>query len=279
MFEFLHGLPLLLKAAILGVVEGLTEFLPISSTGHLILAGSLLGFSGEKEKLFDVAIQTGAMLSVVWYYRARIATVLAGLRSDPAARRFAANVLIAFLPAAVLGLLFGRYIKDFLFRPVPVALAFIVGGLVILWVERSHCRAPRIDSVDAMTARDAIKLGFAQAFALVPGTSRSGATIIGGMLFGLSRRVATEFSFFLAIPTLVGAGAYDTWKYRHLLTAADLPLFGIGLALAFVSALACVHWLLRYIASHDFVAFAWYRIVFGLVVLGTAWGGLVDWAA
>jgi len=280
--EFLHGLPLLLKAAILGVVEGLTEFLPISSTGHLILAGSLLGFSGEKEKLFDVAIQTGAMLSVIWYYRARIAAVLAGLGSDPAARRFAANVFVAFLPAAVLGVLFGKYIKAWLFKPVPVALAFIVGGLVILWVERSHARrarAPRVASVDDMTMSDAVKLGIAQSFALVPGTSRSGATIIGGMLFGLSRRAATEFSFFLAIPTLIGAGAYDSWKYRHLLSADDLPLFGVGLALAFVSALACVHWLLRYIATHDFVAFAWYRIVFGAVVLATAWSGLVDWVA
>lgn len=280
MFEFLYGLPLLLKAAILGIVEGLTEFLPISSTGHLILAGSLLGFSGEKEKLFNVAIQTGAMLSVIWYYRQRIGRVLAGLGSDPAARRFALNVAIAFLPAAVLGVMFAGHIKALLFRPVPVALAFIVGGLVILWVERSHFRAgraPRIDSVDDLSATDALKLGLAQSFALIPGTSRSGATIIGGMLFGLSRRAATEFSFFLAIPTLIGAGIYDSWKYRHLLSTADIPLFGVGLLLSFVSALACVHWLLRYIATHDFVAFAWYRIVFGLVVLATAWTGLVDW--
>ncbi|HWS74809.1 MAG TPA: undecaprenyl-diphosphate phosphatase [Quisquiliibacterium sp.] len=282
MFEFLFGLPLLVKAVILGVVEGLTEFLPISSTGHLILASSLLGFSGEKEKLFSVAIQTGAMLSVIWYYRRRIASVVSGLGSDPAARRFAANVVIAFLPAAVLGVLFGRYIKAWLFHPVPVASAFIVGGLVILWVERVHGRAgraPRIDSVDELGPRDALKLGIAQAFALIPGTSRSGATIIGGMLFGLSRRAATEFSFYLAIPTLIGAGVYDSWKYRHLLTMADVPLFGVGLLFAFLSALACVHWLIRYVASHDFVVFAWYRIVFGLVVLGTAWSGLVTWAA
>jgi len=280
--ELLHALPLLVKAAILGVVEGLTEFLPISSTGHLILAGSLLGFSGEKAKLFDVAIQTGAMLSVVWYYRAKIGQVLAGLGSQRGARRFAANVVIAFLPAAVLGVLFGRFIKERLFHPVPVATAFIVGGLVILWVERSHARAarrPRVDSVDDMSMGDALKLGIAQAFALIPGTSRSGATIIGGMLFGLSRKAATEFSFFLAIPTLVGAGAYDTWKYRALLSAADLPLFGVGLALSFLSALACVHWLIRYIASHDFVPFAWYRIAFGVAVLATAWSGVVTWAA
>ena len=269
---------LLLKSMVMGVVEGLTEFLPISSTGHLILAGSLLGFTGEKEKLFDIAIQTGAMLSVVWYYRARIGGVVSGLGSDPAARRFALNVFVAFLPAAVLGVLFGRHIKAVLFKPVPVALAFIVGGLVILWVERRRHRPPRIDSVDALTAVDALKLGVAQAFALIPGTSRSGATIIGGMLFGLSRRTATEFSFFLAIPTLVGAGVYDTWKYRHLLSAGDLPMFGVGLAAAFVSALACVHWLIRYVANHDFVAFAWYRIAFGAVVLATAWSGLTDWA-
>lgn len=282
MLEILHALPLLAKAAILGVVEGLTEFLPISSTGHLILAGSLLGFSDDKAKLFDVAIQTGAMLAVVWYYRERIGRVLAGLARRGPAQRFAINVVIAFLPAAVLGVLFGKFIKARLFHPVPVAAAFVVGGIVILWVEharRARPRPDRIDSIDDLSALDALKLGFAQAFALIPGTSRSGATIIGGMLFGLSRRAATEFSFFLAIPTLVGAGVYDTWKYRALLSADDLPLFGCGLALSFVSALACVHWLIRYVASHDFVPFAWYRIVFGAVVLATAWTGVVNWAA
>jgi undecaprenyl-diphosphatase len=280
MIDFLHGLPLLAKAALLGLVEGLTEFLPISSTGHLILAGSLLGFSDEKAKLFDVAIQTGAMLAVVWYYRARIASTLAGLGSERRAQRFALNVLIAFLPAAVLGVLFGKFIKAHLFKPVPVALAFIVGGLIILWVERGQAgRRPRIQEVDDMSALDALKLGVAQAFALVPGTSRSGATIIGGMLFGLSRRAATEFSFFLAIPTLVGAGVYDLVKYRALLSADDLPMFAVGLAVAFVSALACVHWLIRFVASHDFRGFAWYRIVFGGLVLLTAHFGWVNWAA
>ena len=282
MLEILHALPLLAKAAILGVVEGLTEFLPISSTGHLILAGSLLGFSDDKAKLFDVAIQTGAMLAVVWYYRERIGRVFAGLARRGPAQRFAINVVIAFLPAAVLGVLFGKFIKARLFHPVPVAAAFVVGGFIILWVEharRARPRPDRIDSIDDLSALDALKLGFAQAFALIPGTSRSGATIIGGMLFGLSRRAATEFSFFLAIPTLVGAGVYDTWKYRALLSAHDLPLFGCGLALSFVSALACVHWLIRYVASHDFVPFAWYRIVFGAVVLATAWTGVVNWAA
>ncbi len=281
MLEFLHALPLLAKAAILGVVEGLTEFLPISSTGHLILAGSLLDFADDKAKLFDVAIQTGAMLAVVWYYRVRIARVLAGLASDRVQQRFALNVVIAFLPAAVLGVVFGKAIKAWLFAPVPVAIAFVVGGLVILWVEHQvtigRWRA-RVDDVDRMRAGDALKVGIAQAFALLPGTSRSGATIIGGMLFGLSRRAATEFSFFLAIPTLIGAGVYDTWKYRALLSAGDVPLFAVGFAVSFVSALACVHWLIRFVASHTFVAFAWYRIVFGIVVLATAWSGLVRWA-
>jgi len=282
LFEFLYALPLLVKAAILGVVEGLTEFLPISSTGHLILASSLLGFFGEKEKLFNVAIQTGAMLSVVWYYRRRIGSVIAGLGSDPAARRFALNVAVAFVPAALLGVAFASQIKRLLFHPVPVALALIVGGLVILWVELRYRRlghAPHIESVEQITPRDALKVGIAQAFALIPGTSRSGATIIGGMIFGLSRRAATEFSFYLAIPTLIGAGIYDSWKYRDLLSAADLPLFGVGLALSFFSALACVHWLLRYVSSHDFIPFVWYRIGFGAIVLLTSWAGWVDWTA
>lgn len=279
--DFLIALPLLVKAAILGIVEGLTEFLPISSTGHLILAGSLLGFHDDKAKVFDVAIQTGAMAAVIWYYRARIVKVVGGLGGDPVARRFALNVVIAFLPAAVLGVLFGKHIKDVLFEPVPVALAFIVGGFVILWVERRHKRAavpPRVDDVDALSATDALKLGLAQAFSLIPGTSRSGATIIGGMLFGLSRRAATEFSFFLAIPTLIGAGVYQTVKYRHLLSLDDVPLFAVGMVVSFFSALACVHWLIRYVSRHDFVPFAWYRIAFGLVVLATAWTGTVDWS-
>jgi undecaprenyl-diphosphatase len=281
MLELLHSLPLLVKAAILGVVEGLTEFLPISSTGHLILAGSLLGFADDKAKLFDIAIQTGAMCSVIWLYRSRIAGVIRGLGSDPDARRFALRVLIAFIPAAALGLAFNRIIKGWLFKPVPVALAFIVGGFIILWVEAARKRAPRPDrvlSIDDMSYLDALKIGLAQAVALIPGTSRSGATIIGGMLFGMSRKAATEFSFFLAIPTLIGAGVYDTWKQRGLLSADDLPLFAVGLVTAFVSALICVRWLIRFVASNDFVGFAWYRIVFGVVVLLTAYTGLVTWA-
>lgn len=272
---------LALKALIMGIVEGLTEFLPISSTGHLILAGSLLNFTGEKIKVFEIAIQAGAMLAVCWEYRARISMVLAGLVSNAKAQKFVINLVVAFLPAAGLGFLFNKSIKAALFYPVPVALAFIVGGLIILWVERRHKRNPvaiRVESVDTMTTLDAFKVGCAQAFALVPGTSRSGATIIGGMLFGLSRKAATEFSFFLAIPTLFSATIYSLYKERALLSAADIPLFGIGAISAFVSAFLCVRWLLRYISSHDFSVFAWYRIVFGVAVLASFYTGVVVWA-
>ncbi|AXA92861.1 undecaprenyl-diphosphate phosphatase [Massilia sp. YMA4] len=272
---------LAMKALIMGLVEGFTEFLPISSTGHLILAGSLLEFTGEKVKVFEIAIQAGAMLAVIWEYRARIAAVLGGLSHDPKARRFALNVVIGFLPAALLGLLFNKAITELLFKPVPVATAFIVGGLVILWVEsraRNNPVSVRIHAVDDMTLLDALKVGCAQAFALIPGTSRSGATIIGGMMLGLSRKAATEFSFFLAIPTLLGATFYSLYKQRELLSAADLPMFGVGTLSAFVSAFLCVRWLLRYISSHDFTIFAWYRIVFGIVVIATAHFGLVNWA-
>ena len=270
----------LLNAIVLGLVEGLTEFLPISSTGHLIIAGSLLGFVGDRAKVFEIAIQSGAMLAVVWEYRARFGHAIAGIASDPAARRFAANLVIAFVPAAALGFVLGKHIKALLFHPVPVAIAFIAGALVILWAERRQRARPesvRVTDVDAMTWRDALKVGLAQAFALIPGTSRSGATIIGGMLFGLSRKVATEFSFFLAVPTLVAAGAYSLWKDRALLSAADLPMFAVGFVVSFVSALLCIRWLIRYVSRHDFLPFVWYRIAFGLVVLATAWSGIVDW--
>jgi len=269
---------LLLKALILGVIEGLTEFLPISSTGHLILAGHLLGFNDDKGKVFEIVIQTGAMLAIVWEYRVRFWEAITGLTTRPEARRFVANLAVAFMPAAMLGLAFGKYIKAFLFKPVPVAIAFIAGGLIILWVERRARGVPRVESVDDMNWQDALKVGLAQSLALIPGTSRSGATIIGGMLFGLSRRAATEFSFFLAVPTLIAAGMYDLYKNRELLSAADLPVFGVGSIAAFVSAFLCVRWLLRYIISHDFSVFAWYRIAFGLLVLATAWGGLVNWS-
>lgn len=268
---------LAVKAAIMGVVEGLTEFLPISSTGHLILAGSLLDLTGDKAKVFEIAIQTGAILAVIIVYWPRIARTVVELPRGRAAQRFALNVLIAFLPAVVLGLLFGKAIKAHLFNPLVVASTFILGALVILWAERRPQSAARVHSVDDMTGWDALKVGLAQCFAMIPGTSRSGATIIGGMLLGLSRQAATDFSFFLAIPTLIGAGVYSLWKERALLSAADLPLFGIGLLFSFLSAWLCVRWLLRYIAHHSFVPFAWYRIAFGLVVLLTGWTGWVTW--
>ena len=265
------------QAVILGVVEGLTEFLPISSTGHLIIAGQLIGFAGEKAKVFEIVIQSGAMLAVIWEYRARFGHMLGGLRHDPAARRFAVNLAVAFVPAALLGLAFAGTIKQHLFQAVPVAAAFILGGVIILWVERSP-RRTTVEHVDDMTWKDALKVGLAQTFALIPGTSRSGATIIGGMLFGLSRRAATEFSFFLAVPTLVAAGAYDLYQHRALLDAGDLGVFSAGFIVSFISAFLCVRWLLRYIATHDFSAFAWYRIAFGVIVLATGYTGLVDWS-
>ncbi len=274
---------LLVKACIQGIVEGLTEFLPVSSTGHLILTGTLLNFHDEKAKVFEIVIQAGAILAVCWEYRERIASTFAGLRSDPRAQRFTLNLAIAFMPLAILGLAFGQFIKAALFQPVPVALAFVIGGVIILFAERWYkARAlqqtkPMIDSVDDLAPMDALKLGLAQCAALIPGTSRSGATIIGGLFFGLSRKCATEFSFFLAIPTLLAATVYSLWKERALLSAADIPVFGVGFVASFVSAFLCVRWLLRYISTHDFTPFAWYRILFGLVVLATGYGGLVDW--
>ncbi len=266
----------------MGVVEGLTEFLPISSTGHLILAGALLGFDDDKAKVFDIAIQTGAIFAVILVYWAKIRDTVLALPSERQAQRFALNVLIAFLPAVILGLLFGKAIKAHLFTPVVVASTFILGGFLILWAERRQARNPavaRIHDVDEMTPLDALKVGLAQCLAMIPGTSRSGATIIGGMLLGLSRKAATEFSFYLAIPTLIGAGVYSLYKERALLSLADLPLFGVGLVVSFLSAWLCIRWLLRYIASHSFAGFAYYRIVFGVVVLATAWTGAVTWAA
>ncbi len=270
---------LLIKALILGIIEGLTEFLPISSTGHLILAGHLLGFNDDKGKVFEIAIQTGAMLAIVWEYRARFWAAISGFGRRPESTRFIANLAIAFMPAAILGLTFGKFIKTHLFEPVPVAMAFIVGGLIILWVERRGQPAVRVLGVDDMNWTDALKVGLAQAVALIPGTSRSGATIIGGMLFGLSRKAAAEFSFFLAVPTLMAAGAYDLFRSRGLLSIADLPMFGVGGFAAFVSAFLCVRWLMRYIISHDFTIFAWYRIVFGIIVLATAWSGMISWSS
>ncbi|HEX5805328.1 MAG TPA: undecaprenyl-diphosphate phosphatase [Macromonas sp.] len=272
---------LLLKAALMGVVEGLTEFLPISSTGHLILAGSLLGLHDDKAKVFDIAIQTGAILAVILVYWQRLRDTVVQLPRQARAQRFVLNVAVAFLPAVVLGLLFGKAIKANLFTPEVVATAFIVGGFIILWVERRQQQAdtaPRIHTVDGMRLSDALKVGLLQCLALVPGTSRSGATIIGGMVMGLSRQVATEFSFYLAIPTLVGAGAYSLYKERALLSWADAPMFAVGLVFSFISAWLCIRWLLRFVATHSFVGFAWYRIAFGLLILVTAHFGWVTWA-
>jgi undecaprenyl-diphosphatase len=269
-------MPEWLGVVLLGVVEGVTEFLPISSTGHLILVGDLLGFNDDKGKIFELVIQTGAMLAVVWHYREKFAAVLANLGRDRAAQRFVLNLAVAFLPAAVLGLAFGKTIKAALFKPVPVAIAFIAGAFVILWAERRDHRV-RVERVDDMTWLDALKVGIAQCFALIPGTSRSGATIIGAMLFGFSRKAATEFSFFLAIPTVIGASVYSGFKAREQFVAADFPLYAIGFVAAFFAALVCVRWLLAYISNNDFRPFAWYRLAFGGVILLTAYAGWVDW--
>jgi undecaprenyl-diphosphatase len=269
---------LLLKALILGLVEGLTEFLPVSSTGHLILAGDLLDFNDERGKLFEIVIQSGAILAVCWEYRAKIGQVLRGLPRDLAAQRFALNIAVAFVPLAILGLLFGKTIKAYLFNAPAVASAFIVGGLIILWAERREHRI-RVESVDELSPIDALKLGLAQALALIPGTSRSGATIIGGLFLGLSRRAATEFSFFLAIPTLIVATFYQLYKERALLSFDDLGMWVVGFTAAFISAFWAVRGLLRYISSHDFSIFAWYRIAFGIVVLITWKLDIVAWAS
>lgn len=284
---------LILKAVILGLVEGFTEFLPISSTGHLILVGDLLDFNDGKGKAFEVIIQFGAILAVCWEYRQKLISVVSGITSRRSSQRFAINIIIATIPAIVLALLFGKYIKSVLFSPIPVATAFIVGAFVIFWAEARQRKmesdpgdgvliSRQIDSVDDLNWRDAIKIGLAQCVALIPGTSRSGATIIGGMLFGLPRKVATEFSFFLAIPVIAGATIYELIKLRHVLGDTSWssfgPTLGIGFAVSFVSAFVCIRWLIRYVATHDFRIFAWYRIVFGVVVLVTAWTGWVQWS-
>jgi len=257
---------MLLKAAILGLLEGATEFLPISSTGHLIIAQDLLHYDSDAAKVFTIAIQLGAILAICWHYREKIFSVVKGLPSESSAQRFAANLVIAFIPAMVFGLLFHKLIKEYLFSPLTVAGALIVGGFVILLVERFK-PAPRIHSVDDMRWGDAIKIGLAQSVALFPGTSRSGATIMGGMVFGLSRTAATEFSFFLAIPTMFAAVAYDLYKNAGHLHTEDMGMIAVGFVMAFISGLAAVRFLLRYVSSHSFVGFAWYRIVFGSLVL------------
>jgi undecaprenyl-diphosphatase len=269
---------LLVKAAIMGIVEGLTEFLPISSTGHLILAGHLLGLHGERDKVFEIAIQTGAILAVILVYWQKIRSTIVALPSEREAQRFAGNVLVGFFPAVLLGLAFGKAIQANLFTPAVVATSFIVGGIIILWAEKRKHPNIRVEEVEQMRWTDALKVGLVQCLAMIPGTSRSGATIIGGMFLGLSRKAATDFSFYLAIPTLIGAGVYSLYKERAALSADDLPMFAVGLLFSFVSAWLCVRWLLRYISSHTFIPFAWYRIVFGVIVLVTSWTGWVQWS-
>jgi undecaprenyl-diphosphatase len=268
---------LILSALILGLIEGLTEFLPVSSTGHLIIAGQLLGFNDDKGKVFEIAIQLAAIFAVVWEYRHRLGHVLVSMTRDKTSQRFALNLIVAFLPAAVIGFFFIKQIKHYLFNATVVAVALIVGGLLILWAERRK-HMVRVLEVEDMRWQDALKVGFAQALAIIPGTSRSGATIIGGLFFGLSRKAATEFSFFLAIPTMFAATLYDVYKNWDLFSLADLPVFAVGAAASFVSAFLCVRWLLRFVSSHDFSIFAWYRIAFGIIVLLTSYTGLVHWA-
>jgi len=277
---------LFLKASAMGLVEGLTEFLPISSTGHLVLLGSLLGFDDERAKVFDIAIQSGAIFAVVLVFWQKIFQTLVALPRSRLAQEFTLNVIIAFLPAAFFGLLLGHWIKDHLFTPQVVASTFVLGGLIILWAEkRSNSKDAdhhpndhvRILNVESMTRKDALKVGLVQCLAMIPGTSRSGATIIGGMFLGLSRKAATEFSFYLAIPTLLAAGGYSLFKARHLLSMADAPLFITGLLVSFISAWVCVKWLLRYVATHSFVPFAYYRIAFGVFIWASVSSGLLSW--
>ena len=266
----------LLSALILGIVEGLTEFLPISSTGHLILVGQLLGFTGEKAKVFMIAIQLAAIFAVVWEYRARLGHVIVTLHTEPNSRRLGINLMAGFLPAAVLGFLYYKEIKTYLFNPIVVASALVIGGILILWAERRR-HTVSTETVEDLNWQRALAVGFAQALAMIPGTSRSGATIIGGLFLGLSRKAAAEFSFFLAIPTMFAATAYDFYKNWRLFDTQDIPLFAIGGAAAFISALIAVRILIKFVSRHDYTLFAWYRIVFGGVVLATAYTGLVDW--
>ena len=276
---------LLLKAVILGVVEGLTEFLPISSTGHLILVGDLLDFNDERGKAFEVIIQFGAILAVCWEFRDKLLKVSSSFKTSANSRRFVLNLIIASIPAMGLAFIFGKHIKAVLFSPVPVASAFIVGALIIFWAERRQEKITtahsHIHSVDDLSYLDALKVGIAQCAALIPGTSRSGATIIGGMLFGLPRTVATEFSFFLAIPVIGGATAYELlklWKNPVAIYGEFTSAIAVGFVAAFISAFICVRWLIHYVAHHNFIPFAWYRIVFGVLVLITSYSGLMAWS-
>ena len=266
------------QALILGVVEGLTEFLPISSTGHQIIVADLLNFGGERAMAFNIIIQLGAILAVVWEFRRKIIDVVVGLPTKPEARRFTTNLIIAVMPAVVLGVIFADVIHEYLFNPITVATALVIGGVIMLWAERRQHQV-HAETVDDITWKDALKVGFAQCLAMIPGTSRSGSTIIGGLLFGLSRKAATEFSFFLAMPTMVGAAVYSGYKYRHLFQPDDLPVFAIGFVTSFIFAMIAVRALLKFISNHSYAAFAWYRIGFGLLILATWQFGWIDWTA
>jgi undecaprenyl-diphosphatase len=265
-----------LEAIILGLVEGITEFLPISSTGHLILTRDLLGLEGEAVDRHIIIIQGAAILAVCWEFRRKLLHTAFTLHSESTSRRFVINLLVAFLPLAILGLLFGHQLKEWLFKPIPVAIALVVGGVIILWAERRK-HEERVTNVDELTWKDSLKLGLFQALALIPGTSRSGATIIGGLLTGFSRRVAAEFSFFVAIPVLLAATAKDLWEARDQLHATDPTPLVISCVASFISALLVTKLLLRFVSQHSFASFAWYRIVFGAVILITAYTGLVQW--
>ncbi len=273
---------LLIKAAVMGVVEGLTEFLPVSSTGHLILTQQLLGLpDSDVMKAFEVAIQPGAILAILIVYWQLISRTLGTLTSNANSRRLVTNIIVGFLPAAVIGFAIHKAITKYLFNGPVVAGAFIVGGLIILWVESRKGRLARIHHIDEMTTLDALKVGFCQCLGMIPGTSRSGSTIIGGLLVGLARPVATEFSFFLAIPTLIGASVLEVFKVRHELAGnlhEYLPMFAVGFVVSFLAAWVCVRWLLRYVSTHTFIPFAWYRIAFGIVVLATWMTGMIKWA-
>lgn len=257
---------LLIKAFILGLVEGATEFLPISSTGHLIILGELIQFTDERSKVFKIVIQLGAILAICWEYREKLMSVIKGALSDKSSQQFIINIAGGFFPAAVLGLLFHSKIKEFLFSPITVATALIVGGLIILYVESREYK-PVAHTSDDMTFWQSIKVGFAQSLALIPGVSRSGATILGGMIFGLSRKVATEFSFFVAVPIMFAATFYDLFKSRDLLSTDDISIFSVGFITAFLAAMVAIKFLLKYVATHDFKLFAYYRIALGIIVL------------
>lgn len=269
---------LLGKALILGIIEGLTEFLPISSTGHLIVFGSLLNFHSTG-KVFEIAIQLGAVLAVVVEYRQRFVQVCTGIGRNAAVNRFVLNLAIAFVPAAVVGLLFNKVIKSVLFNPISVACALVLGGFVILWIEKRATKiTPKVVNVDDMRPKDALMVGIAQICALIPGTSRSGSTIMGGMLWGLERKVATEFSFFLAVPMMVAATSYDIYKHRDMFTMQDIGLIAVGFVAAFGAGLLAVRALLKFVASKNYVPFAYYRIVFGGIILLTYFAGWVKWS-